>query len=370
MHTTGNSTATSISLNWSSIDVLRAVAAISVVLHHCAQQLRPSIDSHIWGALLEHLGAWAVSSFFILSGLCIHWAQASKGGGPLNRREFIWRRFRRIYPAFFVSVIVCFFYAPVAKSNLINEGSLEDVVLHLTLLSSFFVDSRGAINNVLWSIVVECHFYLVYALLWRHFCSRRSFRWLMGFALAVSAFTYAASFLLHEAGPERVMIQSSFLASWWTWCLGAWIANRISAGLPRWEPSSWVLLWVVCFGGSLLIGFLPQPFGLQARRFLMPWLHAGWILAFLVLARTWDVPLLLRELGAQSYSTYLFHGLAIAVAVELFAGRPLGFMFFAVLVTLILSRLAYIMFERPFFGMRASLPINEKGGDYAIQKGS
>lgn len=86
MHAAGNSTATPISLNWSSIDVLRAVAAISVVLHHCAQQLRPFIDSHIWGALLEHLGAWAVSSFFILSGLCIHWAQASKGGGPLNRR--------------------------------------------------------------------------------------------------------------------------------------------------------------------------------------------------------------------------------------------------------------------------------------------
>lgn len=371
MQSTEESDVTLISLNWSSIDVLRAVAAISVVAHHCSQQLRPFIRSHILATLLEHIGAWAVSSFFIISGLCIHWAQASRGSqARLNRREFIWRRFRRVYPAFFVSVVACFLLAPIVSSNLIHEGSLWDVVLHLTLLSSFFVDARGAVNNVLWSIVVECHFYIIYAVLWRYFCSGRRFTRLMAVALAVSAVTYAASFLFLRTGPERVMVQSIFLASWWTWCLGAWIANRISSGVPRWRPESWAVLGLVCFVGSMLIGLLPQPFDLQARRFLMPWLNAGWIFSFLVSMRSWKVPRLLRELGAQSYSIYLFHALAIAFAVNFFLGRPLEFLLMVMLATLILSRVTYILLERPFFAVRATPSIIKSREDYAVQKGN
>ena len=87
---------------------LRLICALLVIITHSYELLGEGKDvlfyysnHHISLSLL------AVNSFFVISGFLIF----KSFERSLNLKEFIKKRSLRIYPAFFVSVIVCFFVA-------------------------------------------------------------------------------------------------------------------------------------------------------------------------------------------------------------------------------------------------------------------
>src|SRR6478672_8611870 len=84
-----------------SIDALRGIAALGVVLYHAIEQTPNPIPGNFlkWPALLiqsvSAYGYIGVFLFFVISGFCIHlqWARTQAGGEPANVQfRAFWKR--------------------------------------------------------------------------------------------------------------------------------------------------------------------------------------------------------------------------------------------------------------------------------------
>lgn len=337
------------------LDWLRACAAVSVFAHHFYQQYAERFTSPYVSATLSHLGAWGVTVFFVLSGFCIHWSTlTNRQRGPEGAdsiKVYAARRFFRIYPAFVLCVVLSYGLGTIRSSHLLPPSSPLAILAHLTLLSHFSVANRVAINNVLWSVVVECYFYILYGLAIRWFIGMKRVATITLIAMALGACTYIASVTLWPAGPARVMVQKLFLASWWTWCLGAMVAELVHASdRPLTSPKINRACVVSLLLLSLAVGLIPGSLMLQAQRFALPVLAAGLLYTLLNARVPAERMPVMIWLGTISYSLYLFHPLAIWF-VQLFELTLPTRAALAGATGLTLAYLAYTSIEMPFQSM-------------------
>src|SRR4026208_957027 len=97
-----------------SIDALRGVAALGVVLYHAVMQTSSAVPANIifhWPVrglqFLSSFGYIGVFLFFVISGFCIHlqWAKTrANGQQPKIRFGSFWRRrFLRLYPPYLIA---------------------------------------------------------------------------------------------------------------------------------------------------------------------------------------------------------------------------------------------------------------------------
>jgi peptidoglycan/LPS O-acetylase OafA/YrhL len=69
-----------------SLDPLRGITALAVVVHHAAQAWRITANgTSISATMFAWLGGWGVTLFFVLSGFCIHLTEAR--AFTLNRHQ-------------------------------------------------------------------------------------------------------------------------------------------------------------------------------------------------------------------------------------------------------------------------------------------
>jgi peptidoglycan/LPS O-acetylase OafA/YrhL len=304
------------------LDWFRALAALAVFAQHAYQQYSTLVDSTALKALLSHLGAWGVAIFFVLSGFCIHWSRLSqtRGGRPFDKVEYASRRFFRIYPALLACLLLSYWLGNAYGSNLLPPSSLGEVIQHLLLVSGLSSTHRTAVNNVLWSVVVEMHFYILYGLLPGAFSSTRRVVLTTLAAVLIGAATFVGSVTLYPAGPSRVMVQHLALASWWTWCLGALVAEVVA---KRQElalflrPRRHMLLLSALTLMSVGMCWAPAYLVLPLQRFVLPVLAAGMLACALQSSLAFERVKSLMLLGSMSYSLYLLHPVAILIGLQM-----------------------------------------------------
>jgi len=334
---------------FSQLDGLRAIAALSVFIHHIFQQQFESGGDDFCSCILRHLGDWGVAVFFALSGFCIHWSRLkhAERSGTFSRTDYFRRRFLRIYPAFALCIIVSLTLANVRPSALISPATPIAVAAHLLALSNFFPAYRTAFNCVIWSVVLELHFYLLYGLFAPQFANIHAVRRSALFAVAVAAIAYFLSVTLLGPGDDRVTLQHTAFSSFWTWCLGVLVAEQLHSKLhPRTFINAPTTSWLI-WCGTFAIGLLPASISLQFQRFCLPLLIALGL--YLVLSK--PNALLssppLRWIGKVSYSLYLFH----PVAIWLFVGSELPAWLnvaVTVVIGIAMAAVAYRLVELPF----------------------
>jgi len=142
------------------VDMLRAVAALMVVVAHSSLVAMGGAGDDVVNPLREMLGA-GVLLFFSLSGYLLAgpYLRALAGGQPLPRASaFLLRRAARIYPAYWIALAcVLLFLMPV------NGVKPWQVPVHALLLhSSWPVPGEvTAIYFVAWTLGIEAVFYLL-----------------------------------------------------------------------------------------------------------------------------------------------------------------------------------------------------------------
>jgi peptidoglycan/LPS O-acetylase OafA/YrhL len=332
-----------------AVDVLRGVAALGVAWYHSrvdlwvgfkAIQADPAAYSAIdralsWLSLPASQMGSMVMLFFVLSGFCIHLPSAGKCDMP-DWRAYTVRRFFRIYPAYFATLLVCFLGAWILFSRGVgNPPPPSEYAASAAMLQNWIFHGQVGMNPSLWSIPVEVELYIVYPLLlWIHL--RFGMRAALFFTVACTAFGWAF-FLFGWANPWGSFFRYAVM-----WNAGAWLAERYVGGnLPRWTVWHGVAMCGV-FVLSMLAGLAGLKdyllsYGWAFSSFLLLWWALGPGQGFFHRRSVW-----LRCLGfcgVVSYSIYLLHfplfRMAGAVWQECFGAKPQSFLVPTVAVAMV-----------------------------------
>jgi peptidoglycan/LPS O-acetylase OafA/YrhL len=145
-------------VHFPAFDGLRAIAAGAVLLHHAGFQTGYGPNRR-FGQLLAH-GDAGVSIFFLISGFLLYRpfiAAHLDDRKPTSADRFWWRRVLRIFPAYWVAVIVIYVAFGFAQGALHGP---RDVLTYFGLFQIY--DPRRFFNgiNQAWSLSTEISFYL------------------------------------------------------------------------------------------------------------------------------------------------------------------------------------------------------------------
>ncbi|MGL4635134.1 MAG: acyltransferase family protein [Beijerinckiaceae bacterium] len=111
-----------------------------------------------------------VDFFFILSGFVIARTYMQKIHNSADYRQFIWRRFARLYPLHLLTLMVGIIGGAMIGTQHLQAGTNPDVfstkaiIANLTLTHSLGVTSYGSFNIPSWSISAEMFVYLLFPL--------------------------------------------------------------------------------------------------------------------------------------------------------------------------------------------------------------
>ena len=140
-------------------DGVRAIACLMVVFSHLGQRLNMPEQAPTMQAFQAFLmkGSFGVSAFFVLSGMLLSlpfWTRYLEGKPFPNLLEYARRRFLRIAPGFYASLIVVFLIARVLESG---EHAWLRLFSGLTFTTAFHWITLFPVelNGPLWSIGFE-----------------------------------------------------------------------------------------------------------------------------------------------------------------------------------------------------------------------
>jgi len=304
-----------------ALDGLRGVAVSLVVFYH---YFDISVSSPVLGVLrpLSSFGWSGVDLFFVLSGFLITGILVDTRGRPHYFRSFYARRSLRIFPVYYLTLIVVFVFGPALGLDVARHLAASDWLWFGLYLSNWQMGLEGvwapAGMAVFWSLAIEEQFYLVWAPLVRALAPRILGALAIGLVagplllrcilvasgaanpIAIHVLTVTrldvlavgaciALFVRSEVGGEQLLRAG-------TWALGvgaaATAALLIVQGSASWEgpavQSVGLTAIAVAYGGVLLLAYS---------------LPASSALVRVLTSRG------LQFIGKYSYAIYVFHAL-------------------------------------------------------------
>lgn len=169
-----------------NLDALRFLAALSVFIFHFFRDINgfyPNlVDDQIFKVLLvfTNKGSLGVNFFFVLSGFLITYLilQEKRSTNHFSLWKFLVRRTLRIWPLYFIIVLLGFVLFPLILENFQTS---HNPILYLFFLANFdeIYNTATDTYNFLtapWSVAVEEQFYLIWSLLLFPLLKIKSFR--------------------------------------------------------------------------------------------------------------------------------------------------------------------------------------------------
>ena len=287
-----------------SIQYLRALACIAVVVFHATEDLGGAFN----------IGQTGVDLFFVISGFIMWSITEHREPAPGN---FLLRRIVRIVPLYWLITLAIF-----AKCAMLpGDGSATSFTYSNLIHSLFFIPYLSSDGNILpvlypgWTINYEMFFYLVMAGV---LFLRRS--WQFPILCAIFVGLVAAGVVLD---PETAIGR--------TYTSGIIFEFLFGAALARLWLSGWTIgaraggLMVVLGLAILGVGhaLLPLPH-YQAWRFLEAGVPAALILCGAISCEA-VLPRLeaLKSIGDGSYAIYLVHASVLNLTSHLHFARPI-----------------------------------------------
>ncbi|WP_145963612.1 acyltransferase family protein [Bradyrhizobium algeriense] len=277
--------------NWSLLASLRMALALIVACGHLVW-----FDDSILSQICVPLsGKAAVIGFFMVSGFSIA-ASLDK-----DSQGFYFRRFKRIYPLYFFCVALAIIlqvwlgnfklphYELEASGPLTSIGNL--LMLQMTLVKSI------AYDGVVWSLALECGYYLISPYLCR-----------MHVGLTVALILISAVFYLLPYGWSSsifytILLKAKFITYFWAYGIG----------LVLYSHRSHIVAALFLALGLVLVYLSP----ITSEPLSVVTFAAAYIL--LLIARVWQSKsAILDYLGDLSYPLYLIHIPTFIVCYALF----------------------------------------------------
>jgi peptidoglycan/LPS O-acetylase OafA/YrhL len=353
------------SRNLRTLDLLRGLAAMAVVVFHLGQRttlLGLSIPA-------SAVGEVGVQMFFVLSGFLI--ATSVLAPRQFSARDYGWKRAFRILPLYYFALVV------VLVGNAVFSGqgtSVADIGAHLVLLHGLFPHYQTAISGVLWTLTIEWLFYGLLLLLATRI-RRPGEGWVIAIVMLAAGLAWRTWIsVVYRGHPAQLdfldkqligatdvfacgiiaalVVYEGRARDWW-WDRrragvglaiavagivgGLWLFDQ-HAGVRFWSSQPMVIFWPLGFAAACALCVL------CIQRFEAPWRAVlGWTgLAFL---------------GLVSYSIYLLHPLIISGIYQAYGARhPRGPVWLLIAVALVaivaVCAVSYRVVEEPFLRAR------------------
>jgi len=306
------------------LDYVRGIAILSVLFFHTLGTTF-GFDSLPWDGLQRDFsvpnsfliflplsfGQIGVPIFFVISGFCIHLScrqQDQKWSG------FFIRRFFRIWPPYFVAIIFSALLLMAHSGfDLCNVAVWRAWLTHLFLVHNFDSINFHTVNGSFWSLAIEVQLYLIYPVL-LFFVGKIGWRRVMTI-LAIGEFLIRASDGVIQTlgasntawGTASEILSNSPLGYWFSWSLGAFIADALLKNQPlpfsKTISMPWIFLLIISYFFKPLYSFFFLLAAIATAIFISQLLSGN--------APKLKVPAValatLKKIGLWSYSIYLLH---------------------------------------------------------------
>jgi peptidoglycan/LPS O-acetylase OafA/YrhL len=212
---------------------LRGIAVLAVVIYHCHPRL---IGTWIYSA---SLWGWAgVNLFFVLSGFLITSILLESRNQENYFRNFYGRRVLRIWPVYFLVLIVVYLEAPwFIGPPILTAIRTAPWLAYIFFLQNLFHITLPPALGPTWSLAIEEQYYFVWAPVVRVFARP----WLLACALCAALI---ASPLIRHAHPHWLTPTHTLIH-----LDGIAVGSLIALGLHTlaWSRRTWLILGLVAF---------------------------------------------------------------------------------------------------------------------------
>ncbi len=361
-----------------SLDVLRGIAALTVVFWHWQHFYSKSSTPFMveaqplfnWLFPFYRNGDLAVDFFFLLSGFIFFWLYPKKiFEGHVSAKEFLILRFSRLYPLHFLTLIIVaaqqFYYWKIHGSYFIyEENNIFHFLLNLLFISSVKLEKGFSFNGPIWSVSVEVFVYFIFFLISKNIKPKniKPNFWVAAMLSLVGYFLIFPSY-----SPVGRGVGGFFLGGVVYSIYQSIIMSKMSKYLSQFILFSTVILWAIAIllsskyinpGLFFNFGILDSPpgFAYRPKIFAAMVLFTATLLSFAIFEReTSGFFKKLSVLGDISYSSYLLHfplQLAFAtvvssngIGIDIF-NRPVTLAMFLIILILF-SIMSYHYIEMP-----------------------
>lgn len=384
------------------LDALRAVGALAVLTTHVAFYTGDYSDNGTWGGFLARLDV-GVALFFVLSGFLLsrpYLARAALGMAHPATGHYLWKRALRILPVYIVAVVLA-----LALLDANADLGVRDWLVTLAMLNTFVDPQLPAGLTQMWSLAVEATFYLALPVLMLAATGRRprgdspaavsadgrgglDARRVLLLATAMVVVTV----WWHLDGAARTDALTDAYSLQWLPAYLSWFAVGIGLALAhvvqqsarpaRWSTRILALgeqpgvCWVLV-AGLMLVATTP----LAGPTLFYPATGAETLTKNLLYAAIGGLVVLTglhppagsgyravlgsapaRHLGLTSYSLFCLHLLVLdllapALGWDLFGGHFAELWVLTVVVSLLVSEVAYRVVERPAMRLKRRFPL-------------
>jgi peptidoglycan/LPS O-acetylase OafA/YrhL len=362
------------------LNEVRAMAALSVVFYHIESYKNREgkfslYDIHFFKSFIKNLGHNGVTCFFVLSGFLITYLLLieKQKYGTIKIREFYIRRILRIWPLYFLVVIIGFMVMPLINKfslfqnqtfcpNLIdniNYSSIFLFILFLSNLSLIFYKPVVAASQS-WSVSVEEQFYLIWPWIIKN---NKSISRITITILCIFLFKFSLDYmLLNFFGNQCLLYKILKVIEIEYMCVGA--LGAILLFTNKYENINRVL--TSNFFGAFIVLLIGFEFFTYNHKLVLAFLF--FLFIYFIIHKKIEVKPL-NFLGKISYGIYMFHPLfnfiGFSVSVYLFPNSILAYNIvyysFTFGFTIILSYLSFKYFENYFLNIKNKYTLIKSG---------
>ncbi len=361
---------------FSGLNGIRAIAALLVVFVHTESFKSKIGELNIHGFLpFQGLAHQSVKMFFVLSGFLITYLLLRESSSSdIDVGKFYIRRFLRIWPVYYLVVIIGFLIVPLfgepSYFNLHLEPNFSSkFILVSTFLSNLVLYKYGSLFmiGILWSVAAEEQFYLFWP-------------WVIKFVKfpLIKILAVLLIFVLIKI----ILIQFFLLKSltWWAFffekflVFDCMIVGAVAAYLLYHEHKllKWVFsnlfVYLSLFSFLCFLVIQPNLYGLE--NVYLSIVYGGVVLNISVNSRA----LIKLEnnafdfLGKISYGIYMFHCMFLGIGIWIIQTFDNGFLVNNVLLylitfggTILFSYISYTYFEKPILKYKKKFMVIESG---------
>ncbi len=338
-------------LKINELNALRAIFMFTIFLHHAS--------------LYVGAGYMAVSFFFMLSGFSLTLGYKDKIlSGDFSYKDFAKRRISRLFPLHWLCILISL---PLAVTGMTTIGDFVlTLILNASMLHSFVPISvfYFSFNWVSWFISAIFFFAMVFPYLLKVIV-KLSMRWLVVSAIAVVCIYVVVLNLLPEDYYHPILYINP-ITRIVDFTIGVCLALLFQRNIGEhkfkkaFSPLKWDLMALLSFVVVIAISFL-FPINNPYSVAILYWIPIGILIYSIAYRRVLlgggfrvlDNKML-NSLGNMSFTFYMLHQLVMRwtqlVMIHVLhvdEYESLAYMFFVLIVTLVLSYLCNIYFEKP-----------------------